>query len=278
MIHETVTPSGIQIIFEDGLPDPTTGKSKRREYLVNGEKLPGVTTVLGILDKKGLRFAAEKLGVAGAIELAREGVLPQNMPAAMSAMKARGLCHWQVWEQQSKRGTLSHEDLVALLAGEEPTDIDAALPEERGFLRGVAAFVSDYRPELIDHETMVASLEHGFAGRYDLHCRLPQHLAGTARLDLKTTEELPRYKDGTVKPPYDEQVLQVAAYELGARESGYGASDLQAVLRVEASGDYDLTVSWCDWEPFLAVLGAQRALKGLSANKPKKRKSEAAAA
>lgn len=268
--HLTTTPSGIEILFEDGEPDEN-GKRKRRQYLVNGEKLPSVTSVLRILDKPGLRFAAEKLGVEGAIALAREGALPQYMPAAMAAMKARGLCHWQVWEGKSKRGQLSHEDLVALLAGKEPADIDTVLPEERGFLRGVAAFVADYRPELIDHETMVASVEHGFAGRYDVHLRIAQ-LEGTGRVDLKTTEELPRYKDGTVKPPYPENLLQLGAYELGARESGFGVSDWQAVLRVEASGEYDFTVSWCDWEPFLAVLGAYRALKGLNADKPKRQK------
>lgn len=273
--HLTTTPSGIEIVFEDGEKDPVTGTGKRRAYFVNGAKLPSVTTVLGILDKPGLRFAAEKLGVAGAIELAKEGKLPQHMPAAMSAMKARGLCHYQVWNDKARRGDLSHEDLVALLAGEEPADIDQVSPEERGFLRGVSAFVADYRPELIDHETMVASVEHGFAGRYDLHCRMAG-FPGTVRLDLKTTEDLPRYKDGNVKPPYDEMVLQVAAYELAARESGYGASDLQAVLRVEASGEYNLAASWVDWEPFLAVLEAHRALKAAGAGKPKWRKKVAA--
>lgn len=264
--HVTTTPTGIWITFEDGEADEH-GKRRRREYLVNGTKLPSVTTVLDILDKPGLRFAAEKLGVAGAVQLAAEGVLPQDPAAAMVALKDRDLTHWQIWAQTARRGDVSHADLVALLAGEEPTNLDQVREEERGFLRGVAGFCADRRPGLINHEQMVASVEYGFAGRYDLCCVLDSDVV---RLDLKTTEVLPRYKDGQVKPPYDEHVLQLAAYELAARESGFAPSDWQGVLRVDASGAWDLTRSWlATADAFLAVLAAHRALKAAGAERPK---------
>lgn len=266
MTHETITPAGIAIEFEDGLPDPETGKSRRRAYTVNGEKLPSVTTVLGCLDKPGLTYAAEKLAVEAAIDLARAGELPVQVDAALSRMKARDMRFFQVWRRKADRGTLAHEDLVALASGAQPREMDTYTPEERGFIRGVSAWVADWRPEVVDQELMVASVEHGFAGRLDLRARTHK-LPGLGLFDLKTTESLPRYKAGDVKPPYPEHLAQLAGYEVAARESGYGETDFQAVVRVDSTGAYDVCVSWADEGCFLAFLGAYRALKGLGKRK-----------
>jgi hypothetical protein len=261
--HASITPSGISIVFEDGEPDED-GRSKRRSYLVNGEKLPSVTTILGCLDKPGLKYAAEKLAVAAAIELAREGELPITVEGALSRMKARDLRFWQVWDKKADRGTLAHEDLVALATGADLPDLDGLAPEQRGFAQGVAAWYADARPVMAEQEVMVASLAHGFAGRHDLFGQiLALHPTAKFLLDLKTTERLPRYKDGSVKPPYPEMLLQLAGYELARRESGYEASDYQAVLRVEATGSFDLFVTIVDPSLFVAVSHAYRALKGV---------------
>jgi hypothetical protein len=117
--HVTTTPSGITIVFEDGLPGPD-GKSRKRSYTVNGQKLPSVTTVLNCLDKPGLKFWGEKVGVAGAIALAREGKLPMNVPGALSAMQARDLRIFQTSDKAASRGTLAHEDLLASSRGRSP--------------------------------------------------------------------------------------------------------------------------------------------------------------
>lgn len=265
--HLTVTPSGFEIVFEDGEPDPQTGKGKRRCYLVNGDKLVSVTTVLGCLDKPGLQWAAEKLTVEGCIELARNGGLPQDPERALGRLGQMKLRFRQVWDEKAKRGTLSHEDLLAVTTGGEIRDLASYSPEEQGFIRGVSAFAADWRPEVTDQELMVASPEHGYAGRLDMRART-HRMPGLGLFDLKTTERLPRYKSGEVKPPYPEHLAQLAGYEIAARESGYGPSDYQAVVRVDAEGSYDVTVSWADESTFLAFLGAYRALRGLS-QKPK---------
>jgi hypothetical protein len=290
--HLTVTPSGIGILFEDGEKDPETGKGKRRCYTVGrielavaassvkeerenwkdqvrtrGEKLPSVTTVLGCLDKPGLMYAAEKLAVAGAIELAAGGELPLYVDAALSRMKSRERRFFQVWGKKADRGTLAHEDLVSVVAGGEIRELSSYSNDEQGFIRGVSAFAADWRLDVVDQELMVASVEHGYAGRLDLRART-HRIPGLGLWDLKTTESLPRYKGGEVKPPYPEHMAQLAGYELAARESGYGETDYQAVVRVDASGAYDMTVSWADQGCFLAFLGAYRALRGLS-SRPK---------
>lgn len=264
MIHETKTPSGLTITFEDGEPDEN-GKSKRRCYLVDGEKLVSVTTVLGCLEKPGLMYASEKLAIAGAIELAAEGELPTTVDGALSRLKSRDLRFFQQWGRKATRGTVAHEDLVRLAVGEEePRDLSEFTPDQRGFIRGVSAWYADERPQIDETEVMVASPKFGFAGRHDLFGRLPQrHPTAKFLLDLKTVELLPRFKDKTVRPPYPENLLQLAGYELARRESGYEPSDFQGVLRVDSTGAYDFfcTVVEIDW--FLAVLSAYRAVKGL---------------
>ena len=261
-------------MFEDGEPDPETGKGKRRQYLVNGEKLTSVTTVLGMLDKPGLKFASEKLGVAGAIELAREGVLPLNVEGAMSAMKARGLCPWQVWGRKAERGDVTHEELVALATGGELADLDSLPEEQQGFVRGAADWYADRRPKVIQQEVMVASVKHGFAGRHDFFGEI-DGMPGRGLIDYKTTEELPRYADGTVKPPYDEHLLQLGFYEIGRVESGYEASDWQAVVRIDSTGAHDTCVSWVEPERSLAVLEAYKALKGIKETRPPRERAAA---
>lgn len=273
--HETVTPSGISIRFEDGEPGPD-GKSRKRCYWVNGEQLPSVTTVIGILDKPGLIHWGEKIGVQGALALAKEGKLPTTVPAALNAMTARELRTFQTSKKAAGRGTLAHEDLLAVATGAKLIDIGSVPSDQRGFLRGVAAFVSEHRPEAIDAETMVASVEHGFSGRYDLRAKL-RGIDGVGLLDLKTTEELSRYKNGAVRPPYDENLLQIEGYDIASIESGYGESDYRAIVRVDSKGDWDLTISWAQHEDFLATLKLYRRLRGLSERAPELWRGRAAA-
>ncbi len=266
--HTTTTPNGLVICFEDGEIHPETGKRKRRKYEVAVHEeagfavLPSVTTILGILDKPGLRFAAEKLAIAGAVELASEGALPLSFDRAYEALKEREMLHWQQWAKKADRGTVTHEELVRLATGAELADLDTYPPEQRGFLRGAADWYAEWRPEAIEQEVMVASVEHGFAGRHDFFGVLHGGAKGRTLLDLKTQEELPRFKDGRVKPPYREHLLQLALYEVARCESGYESSDLQAVVRIDSTGAHDTHVFVADPDQALAVVGAYKALRG----------------
>jgi hypothetical protein len=273
--HLTVTPSGFEIVFEDGEKDPQTGKGKKRCYTVNGDKLPSVTTVLGMLDKPGLKWWAEELGVAGAIELARDGGLPVKVETALGQMARRGLRHFQVSEQKADRGKLSHEDLVKFFAGEALPSLDQYPEDQRGFVRGLASFLADARPQIHASELMVASVEHGFAGRLDSQgtfgakrlpdgCLLPR---GLGQIDLKTHDKLPRTKPskthpaGQLRTPYPEHLLQVGMYEVATRESGYDETAWQGIVRIDAEGNYDFCCSWLEPESVLALVPAYRVFK-----------------
>ena len=274
-LHETTTPSGISIVFEDGLPDPVTEKSKQRCYLVNGQKLPSVTTILGMLDKPGLIWWSEKITAEGCIELAREGMLPLQTDAALGQLASRQLRHFQVSEKKAERGKLSHEDLVHLAAGEALPGLDTYPGEQRAFARGLSGLMADLRPTIHESEQMVASVEHGFAGRPDMVVTLgAEHLPdgsllppGRGLLDLKTHDKMPRtkpsqtYPKGNLKTPWPEALLQVGLYEVARRESGYEATDWQGVIRVDAEGFADFTVSWLEPERALDLLPAFRLFK-----------------
>lgn len=285
-----VTPSGVGILFEDGtdgrwrsyriaaLPDRLVDDQGAALEFVreHGEKLPSVTTILGAtVDKPGLQWASARLTVEGCVELARNGGLPQDKEAAISALYKNGLWFRQVWDSKADRGTLSHEDLVHLAAGRELPALDTYPETQRGFAQGVAAFVADLRPVICESETMLASVEHGYAGRCDLVAELtaPRFRDGTPTpegrglLDLKTHESLPRTKPsktfpkGQPKTPYPENFIQLGLYEVARRECGYEATDWQGVLTVDANGDYDFTCSWLQPAAALDFIPTYRRLK-----------------
>ena len=186
-----------------------------------------------------------------------------QVDGALSRMKTEGLRFWQVWGSKADRGTVAHEDLVAMTTGADVLDYDAYPPDQQAFIRGVSGFVADERPEIEQAELLVASVKHGFAGRHDLFGTLARYGERKLLLDLKTTEKLPRFQDGRVKPPYPEMLFQLAGYQIARIESGYEPSDLQGVIRVDATGAYDLFVTVVDPELFLAVLGAYKAVRGV---------------
>jgi hypothetical protein len=265
VIHETVTPSGITIAFEDGEPDGD-GQRKRRSYKagLDGDlkQYVSVTTVLGAtIEKPGLRFAAEKLAVEGMLTLAQEGALAESVERNMAALKERELLHWQRWAVKAARGTLAHEDLVRLATGAPLPELSTYAPDEQGFMRGVADFYAEARPQVLHSELCVASLEHGYAGRLDLLCRTHLH-PGVLLLDLKTTSEIPRDKKARLKAPYGENVAQLDGYRTAAIECGYEAPDALGVLRVEASGGWDLYITH-PRETFPVFVKAYQALKAL---------------
>jgi hypothetical protein len=280
-----ITPSGIAILFEDGEPLPGQEKGKRRKYLIGqlpeghsilsddalddacdymlvvGEDFPSVTTLLGILDKPGLPWAAEKLTVAGCIELARNGELPMNVLAALSRMNARELRFRQVWDAKAQRGHLTHDEIVEFVAGRALRPLASIPREDRGFIQGLASFLSDYRPQITESELPVASLKYGFAGRPDFTATV-RGIGGTGLFDVKTHESFQRTKpsdtfpDGQLKTPFAEVHIQLGLYEVARRESGYPPTDYRAAVRINAEGEVDVTASWLDPERALAILPA----------------------
>jgi hypothetical protein len=269
MLHTRTTPNGTLILHEDGLPDEH-GNSKRRTYWLEEQtteaKVPSITTVLGVMEKEGLHYAIEKLTLGAAIELAKDGGLPLDFEEALFSLKARSLTFRAQWNAKADKGTQTHDWLVELMA-------DPSVPDPPGcepFAKGIREWLEQYKPEAIQSEVMVCSTRHRFAGRFDLLAylrALPLSLSWPlgcrCRTELKTMSELPRFKDGQVKPPYPEALLQLGGQELAARESGDPPSECQAVLRVDEQGDWDFFITVVNPEDYLAPLALYRTLRGL---------------
>lgn len=221
----------------------------KRRYLVDGEPVPSVTQILGVLDKPALVWWAMRVGVEGACQLQESGSLPADPEAAVKALTARKLTVNHVKTKAATRGTSLHDALEAYLQhGSVP--MPAGFPEEdRGYVRALARAMLDLRPEPFKTEVVVGSAVHGFGGRYDLLCGLDDH---TLRVDLKTGKRV-----------YETAHLQLAAYELAAVEMGEAPTDEQAVLRLGEDGEYEFVVSRAAPEDFLAVKAAYDAVTGL---------------
>jgi len=221
----------------------------KRRYLVDGEPVPSVTQILGVLDKPALVWWAMRVGVEGACKLQDSGSLPGDPEQAVKALTARKLTVNHVKTKAATRGTSLHDALEAYLA-EGRVPMPAGFPEEdRGYVRALARAMLDLKPEPLRMEVVVGSAKHGYGGRYDLLCKLDSR---TLRVDLKTGKRV-----------YETAHLQLAAYELAAIEMGEASTDGQAVLRLGEDGQYEFVMSRAAPEDFLAVKAAYDAVQGL---------------
>lgn len=168
-------------------------------YTLDGKWCPGVTTVLGCLDKPAIpRWAAKQ--VAEYVAANPDAVETLRSLGDTSMVKALAEIPWKRRDDAADRGTTIHDIAERLLLGEE---VD--VPDELvGVAESLLRFFDDWRIEPILLEQAVASRTHRYAGTLDLIARYrrPDTAAeGVAILD---------YKSG--KTIYPEAAMQLAAY------------------------------------------------------------------
>lgn len=164
-----------------------------------GQRLPSVTTILGLLNKPGLVPWAYNLGLAGKdMEAARDG-----------AADAGTIAHW--WAEQDIKAPLppgsdwkeSRPNYV-ILGGKAPrkvylSDIDPeVLAKAEGAFEAYRTWKSMTRLELVASEVSLVSEELGFGGTLDAIGKIDGKLL---LIDFKTS-------NGT----YWDHLLQIAAY------------------------------------------------------------------
>lgn len=229
-----------------------------RKYTVNGDTVPSVTQILGVLDKPALVWWGMTTGVEGVCKLANllGDELDFTDPAGVvSLLTANKMTVNHVRDQAGSRGTGVH-DAAQSWATERKVLRPQQFPiEERGYVRGFTEFLLDHRPEFLETEVTVGSAEHSFAGRFDTLARLDERLV---LLDYKTSKRI-----------YPEQFLQLSGYELARLEMGAEASDGQMVLRLAPDGSYELAESYATGDMFLGVKAAYDALQQLKRAKKK---------
>ena len=281
VISYNVTPSGIKVAYQS---------EPKRTYWVNETEVPSVTTVLGILNKPQLVWWGMQRGVEGVIDLFAKGVLATafdwdidqevlcvdgqgsaSVEQIVDALKEHKLTVNHRLEKASERGVNVHDALEAWAAtGAMPRP--AEFPEtERPYVEGLLKFLADVDPTPIRQEVMVGSVEHGFAGRFDLVMEA-QSKEYTSRCYPKRANKREMLQQGmflcdlkTSRGTYASHHLQLAAYELAAVEGGYPATDAQAVIHVTDTGKYEFVFSKATSDQFLAIRRAYQALEELDA-------------
>jgi len=170
----------------------TLTKRGRGSYLLNGRKVPSVTTILSDgWPKPALAYWAAKEAAAAAVNRWDElAALPVS-----ERIETIKRAPWERRDAAALRGTEIHELGERLVAG-EPVEIpDAFLGPVNAYARFLDRF--DVQPILV--ERPVANVSHEWAGTFDLRARLYD---GTDwLLDLKTGSGV-----------YETHAIQLAAY------------------------------------------------------------------
>lgn len=252
-------PSGDTLVYRD------RDHSYWKELVVkpNGEqsgrgRLTGVSTVVGPmdwqsdnlmgwaarLDREGVAaLASDSLGLEDPREILESLRWLTSGESIGNALDDAALSWRQTRDKAATRGTAVHTHALNALASGEPVPaFEQMTGEERGYAEGITAFWLDHDPKVIAAEAVVADLDLGVAGRFDLLAEINGRLLV---LDAKTSKYLSA-----------KFVAQIAGYQLLLERSGYDKPEAGAVLQVREDGSYsliELEVTEDDFTMALAV-------------------------
>lgn len=168
--------------------------------LEDGTRVPGVTTVIGILNKPALIKWANNLGLQG-----------------IDSNKYR--------DEMADIGTLAHQMIVDYFNGIE-TDTSEYSENQinlaENCLLSFWEWEKGHKIEVILAEEALISNEYGYGGTIDCFCKLDNQLT---LLDFKTGRAI-----------YDEYFYQLAAYEQLLAEAGY-LIEITRILRIGRDAD-----------------------------------------
>ena len=172
----------------------------------NGEQYPGVTTVIGILEKKGLPKWANNLGLQG---------IDSNRYVS----------------ERAEIGTLAHDAIMCYFHGKQVDTSDYSKNQIEQARLAVNLFqkweaIYHVKPILI--EKHLISRRFGYGGTIDLFAELTTDIAQTRELvDFKTSKDI-----------FSSTYVQVAAYEQLLIENGYPPDGVR-VLKIPAYVGYE---------------------------------------
>jgi hypothetical protein len=197
-------------------------------YKLDGEWVPGVTTILGVVNKHGLtKWAATS--VAEYVADNREAI--EHLYAAGRGPMVGALKEtpWQKRDDAAARGTTFHDFAERIMRGEE---VD--VPDEQvGLVESALSFMEDYRIEPVAIEVCVGSREHRYAGKLDL---IADSILGRGIFDWKSSKRI-----------YASTAFQNAAYACAEFMGEDG--DEQPVPEVEASFGVHIRADGYDVHP-----------------------------
>lgn len=222
-------------------------------YKWQGMFVPGVTTILRVLDKPALVQWASNM----AVEFIREGYLAsvRSDDGVLSESAFLALCeqaktaHRRISREAADIGSAVHKFAEATLSGERPS-----IPSDPQTAKGAAAFLNwsnAHTIKPIHVERMVFSKNHFYAGTCDFFGHIDGELCV---LDLKTSSGL-----------YLEMPLQLAAYAVAIEEEGSERINHGWIVRLDKKtgkpSPYYLPIRQTLKDAWLRVREAHRAVQ-----------------
>lgn len=235
---------------------------KPRWCEVNGERVPSVTTALGILDKPALKFWAQNQTIEGVVRLydMYEGTVPaRTFGQLKGALSDNRLCFYQKTSAAADAGTALHLATEQWAEDGIIPNIADYEPRVRPHIRAFAKFLRDYEPEFVESETIVGSAKYGFAGRLDAKMLFHGRVATERGL---TGLVLGDYKSAKQIHPLT-MFRQLEGYEGASVECGFAPTDHRCVVRLGADGEYEVAESCATYQQFLNCLAVYRDNKAI---------------
>ena len=232
------------------------------ERIIDGQEIQSVTTVLKeIGDKFGVAaWWGMKTGVAGTLQLIQSasppGIEKMGSDEVVSALTKHKLTVNHVRDSAGDRGTSVHKAAEDWARHGDIPDPHDYPDTERGYIKAFLAFLREEGVKPVKCEVRVGSKEYAYAGTYDLEGYTD---SGFALLDYKTKTSKPK---GTPKA-YEQNHLQLAAYETARREMGMVPTTEQYVVNLYPDGTYALIENKATEDQWLRALDAYRALAEL---------------
>jgi hypothetical protein len=229
--------------------------ARHRYYLGDDPTpIPSVTTITGILDKPALTWWKLEQLAANAVQDAEMLAIMRDRGDTEAAVRYV-MYRRNASDAARERGADIHALAERWHKG-ETVDAPEELAEEwTGYLR----WWTDTLPDMLYAEEMVASVEHNYAGTFDLVAVIGGE---TWMLDIKSSKSVANAK-GTVWPEYRLQLVAYARAEFIGRADErlpLPPIDRYGIVHVTREGTrlVEAAVTERDWAAFLAC----RALYG----------------
>lgn len=257
-----------------------------------------VSGVTDVLNKAGLPWWGMTIGIQSLIDVwnigeirpAQDGKLAvwtgaqyeyATVANIVEQFKRKKLTVNDVRDQAGDRGNSVHKALeVYVETGAMPVpefypEMDEQGAPVRAYVEGLVKFLGDLGPlkSKPQAEIMVGSVEHRFAGRYDMEVVLQEanlvtHLPTPAWPKPGSKPEERRVFKGrtlfdlkTPKGIYASHHLQLSGYEGARIECGMPKTEQQIIVRVGADGNYQVAKNDSTYEEFLLALNLARAVE-----------------
>ena len=204
-------------------------------YWLDGKPVPGVTGIIGVLDKPAIPKWAAGM-VAEYVADNPDGVEHLRSMGRGPMIAALKNIPWEKRDTAGKRGNILHDYAEQIARGDD-IDVD---DEHVPVIEGAITFMEQWRIEPLLIEAPVASREHWYAGTLDLIARYRHPVTGHEGVAIFD------WKSG--KAIYPEYAMQLAAYA-HAEFTGL-AGDEQPIPECDASFGVHIRADGYDVYPF----------------------------